>query len=87
MANLILESSIKDKTICVGVDGEVVPEIPFYTIHISSLGRIREDVIFSTILSSSRLGERIEARLERADDDNIFCIYICSEPKDEFFIS
>ncbi|MBI6668791.1 hypothetical protein YA0796_20985, partial [Pseudomonas syringae] len=25
--------------------------------------------------------------LEGADDDNIFCIYICSEPKDEFFIS
>lgn len=87
MLKLRLERGDKDKSIYIGIEGDPSPKSPFYTVHISALGELREDVLFSTILANEQISEHIEADLSANSENTIFCVYLCSEPINEYYIS
>lgn len=87
MVDLIIEQSCGPGHICITINGEVLQDRPYYTIHIARFGEAREDVIYSTGLYENQIGVPIDITLDSHSDTDIYCVYIGAEQNYEWFIS
>lgn len=87
MVDLIIEQGSGPGHIRIKINGEILKDRPYYTIHIARFGEAREDVIFSTGLYENQIGEFLDVNLDSHLDTDIYCVHVGAEPNYEWFIS
>jgi len=84
MCDLLLETGSAPHQLRIGVDGEPPPTRPFFTIHVTILGDVREEAIWWTALSPEQVGSLHPQEIKNIRDDSMYCAYICCEERYQY---
>ena len=81
---ILIEKNHTSGKIRIGVAGELLASRPFFTIHISHIGELRENVFWATALNPDQVGGFLPNEIEGIKDNEIYCVYVSSEESYQF---